>query len=192
MLVDASGVFVKATRARLGEASAAQFYGWQRSIIGHLTALRSDEQVLLEAVLAACPAPAKLGARGSPVPFARELASYLAHCDKVGGLALAHNLEDSPFDFFFRTLNRHLAESVMAMAAGAEESDDEATSSASGPTPGLSVTGDDEHGSTDEDEHGESSYLMLIDSDGEDGDAIDLDHTSAADRFRFAALSGVV
>jgi hypothetical protein len=186
MLVDASGVFVKATRARLGEASAAQFYGWQRSIIGHLTALRLDEQVLLEAALDACPAPAKADARGSPVPFARELASYLAHCDNVGGLALAINLEDSPFAFFFRALNRHLAESVVAMSAGAEEpgsDDEERPPSASGPAPGLSATDGDAHGSTDEDDYGESSYLMLSDSDSDDGD-----HISAAARFRFGAL----
>ena len=51
--------------------------------------------------------------------FARELSSYLAHCDdKVGGLTLATNLEASPYAFFFRTLNRHLIEATEQAGAG--------------------------------------------------------------------------
>ena len=155
MLVDATGVFVKATRARLGEATAAQFYGWQRSVIGHLTALQLDEQCVLEAALAECPAVAKVDARGSPVLFARELASYLAHCDKVGGLALATELERSPFVFFFRTLNRHLVQlAAQAAAEGARLERAEIEGAGSGSEEGGSE-GDDGYGQdSDEDECG--------------------------------------
>lgn len=183
VLVQASGVFVKATKARLGEATAAQFYGWQRSITGHLTRLQRSEQCLLEEVLDACPAEAKSDARGSPVPFAHELSSYLAHCDKVGGLAMAYSLEHSPFAFFFRLLNRHLANAFFEVqaerGAGIYEEDGEPASARSEPDePDGDIYALD----------GAYGVAGLLDDSSDDEDS---GHVGAASRFRFAALSGL-
>ena len=51
----------------------------------------------------------KVDATGSPVPFARELASYLAHCVRKGRLVGAAAGEDRQFAGFFRVLNDVLA-----------------------------------------------------------------------------------
>ena len=110
---------------------------------------------MLEAALAACPAVAKTDVRGSPVPFARELASYLAHCDKVGGLTLAVQLESSPFLFFFRTLNQHLV--LRAAEAATEEAARRERAAMDEAGSGGEESGGEGSGSEEDDGHGEDS-----------------------------------
>jgi hypothetical protein len=76
-IVSASGVFCRPHSVHLGAATPAQYYGWQRSIIKHIAGLQTEEQVLLEGALASA---GEGVAQGDPVGFARELSTYLAHC----------------------------------------------------------------------------------------------------------------
>ena len=113
-VVIATGVFLRAEAVRLGAATAAQFYGWQRSFLRSLASLDVMEQLTLTIILESCAAGDKVDATGSPVPFARELASYLAHCARRGGLAGAAASEDGQFAGFFRVLNDVLADRTRA------------------------------------------------------------------------------
>ena len=63
---------------------------------------------MLEGVLAGCPASSKVDGTGSPAPFARELAVYLAHCSKEGRLTVVIMEESSQFGRFFCALNNVL------------------------------------------------------------------------------------
>ena len=108
-VVIATGVFLRAEEVRLGAATAAQLYGWQRSFLRSLVSLEVMEQLTLTIILESCAAADKVDAMGSPVPFARELASYLAHCVRQGRLVGAAAGEDGQFAGFFRVLNDVLA-----------------------------------------------------------------------------------
>ena len=127
LFVLSSGVFLVAGKGRggqLGDSTVAEFYGTQRSILGHYVSLASHEQAVLEAVLDACPSVFKEDAKGSVVPFARELCAYLAHCRAEGGLTLAVRLEGSPFKSFYRVLNAQIMAAEQEAARDMRERSD--------------------------------------------------------------------
>jgi len=89
-------------------------YGVQCAVMKRILALRRWECLALSYALTGTRAgasPQLLG--GSAVPFGRLLASYLAHCARVGGLSRVKEMEEldgQPFEVFFSTLNQALDE----------------------------------------------------------------------------------
>ena len=120
-------------RGRLGGATAAQFYGAQRSIVKSLTKLSEAVMAVIGVVLERSP---KTDARGSAVPFAFELASYLAHCVKEGGLlSLIDKYERTPFEDFYDLLSGEIAALIaddLAWSSGEDDSDDPGDDAAGG------------------------------------------------------------
>ena len=119
-VVDASGVFVKAEKAQLGAATVAQFYGWQRAILKHLVVLGDEDLLVLMVALASCPEDCKVDTTGGRAPFARELASYLAHSAREEALTAVDDSGRTLFSTFFRALNRVLVDRARENASGSE------------------------------------------------------------------------